>query len=263
VDHNLPQRENQGNGTPTSQANFITVNSIGSPTTQPNTSTQPNVAKDNHNNPVHPVMSMQSEHPNSQLTVPQYQTLTPYQAKAPNMKSKSVNSNSRGVIIRELNVEALKVKIDKASSSKTNNNDDKHQEPVIISDDDMEPQNHMMRQYGERKVLEANNIVSTPVSSKPAIMNTPNNKGKQIVSNKNTSYNAGHNTSNSVRDIEEFVRLFDEIQRSDEDFGLRQIAITRLYHKLTSLGFNIEGHITNLAARGKLDHELLRSFRNS
>ncbi|CAI2172775.1 10525_t:CDS:10 [Funneliformis geosporum] len=255
VDHNLPQRENQ----------LVNVITIDSPTTPPNTSVQPNVEKDN--NPVHPVMSKQSEHPNLQLTVPQHQTLlqqAPYQAKTPNMKSKSVNSNSRGVIIRELNVEALKVKIDKASSSKTNNNDDKQsnlqnqQEPiVIISDDDLEPQDyHMIRQNGERKVLEANNIVSTPVSSNPANVKTPKNKGKQIVLNKN-------NSDRGYEDIEEFVRLFDEIQRSDEDFGLRQIAITRLYHKLTSLGFNIEGHITSLAARGKLDHELLRSFRNS
>ncbi len=96
--------------------------------------------------------------------------------------------------------------------------------------------------------------------------NSSKNKGKQVVPNIKNFANIRHKTNNSDKSFEkigEFVRLFDEIQMSDEDFGLRLIAITRLYHKLISLGYDIENHITLLAARGKLDHNLLRSFRNA
>jgi hypothetical protein len=244
-------------------------------------------------------ISMQSPTNSIQSKLPDLQSQQAQQCQPQyhNERSKSTNSTPKSVVIKEVSAEVLKKKIDKVSTPKLN----EHQpllnfsEPiVIISDDEIEPE---LPQNGERKATESKNISVTPTSgsSSKAVeakntsvtptsessstvnmktLDSSKNKGKQVVSNNgqntitpfkstnNSPIQNARNSNVSSEKIREFIRLFDEIQMSKEDFGLRLIAITRLYHKLNSLNYDIEGHITLLAENDKLDHNLLREFRN-
>lgn len=207
----------------------------------------------------------------------------PIQSKLPDLQSQSQqqyqfhNERSKSVVIKEVSAEALKKKIDKVSTPKLNDNQPllNLQEPIVIisDDDEIEPEYPKEPQNGERKATEAKNTSE----SSSTTLDSPKNKGKQVVQNNGqSSITPSKSTNNSpispiqnVRNsnvsadkIREFIRLFDEIQMSKEDFGLRLIAITRLYHKLISLNYDIEGHITLLAENDKLDHNLLKEFRN-
>lgn len=265
-----------------------------------NASMQPvNISKttpQQQNIPIRPMVSMQSNihnltnipmHNHNHINISMQSPTNPIQSKLPDLQSQSQqyqfhNERSKSVVIKEVSAEALKKKIDKVSTSKLNDNQPllNLQEPIVIisDDDEIEHEYHEEPQNGERKATEAKNISVTPTSkSSSTRLDSLKNKGKQVVQNSGqSSITPSKSTNNSpispiqnVRNsnvsadkIREFIRLFDEIQMSKEDFGLRLIAITRLYHKLNSLNYDIEGHITLLAENDKLDHKLLKEFRD-
>ncbi|CAB4382994.1 unnamed protein product [Rhizophagus irregularis] len=241
---------------------------------------------------IRPMVSMQPNvhnitniplHNHNRINISMQSPTNPIQSKLPDLQSQSQqqyqfhNERSKSVVIKEVSAEALKKKIDKVSTPKLNDNQPllNLQEPIVIisDDDENEPEYPKEPQNGERKATEAKNTSE----SSSTTLDSPKNKGKQVVQNNGqSSITPSKSTNNSpispiqnVRNsnvsadkIREFIRLFDEIQMSKEDFGLRLIAITRLYHKLISLNYDIEGHITLLAENDKLDHNLLKEFRN-
>ncbi|GBC07986.1 hypothetical protein RclHR1_07830013 [Rhizophagus clarus] len=285
-DHNLPKAvQSTQNKVPTNN------NALMQPVNFPNTTTQQNIS-------IRPITSMHSNvhnltniptnsnmHDHNHISIPmQMPTTNPIQSKLPdlqsqaqqyqphyhNERSKSNNSTSKNVVIKEVSAETLKRKINKVSTTKSND----HQpllnfpEPiVIISDDETEPECHEVPQNGERKDTESKSISVTPTSESSSstvnmkTLDSPKNKGKQVVQHRGQNSITPSKSTNN-QNVREFIRLFDEIQNSKEDFGLRLIAITRLYHKLISLNYDIEGHITLLEENDQLDKRLLKEFRN-